>query len=270
VDTTKHRGRPNACIGSEILPITESEEGSLMGNGMKVKDSVAFISGGNRGFGMSFAEELLARGAKKVYVGARDLASVTASGVVPVQLDVTVPESVEAAAQAAPDVTLLVNNAGTGGLHENSLDPNLIRDTRGILETNFYGVIRLSQAFAPIITANGGGGVINVLSDQSWFARPFLAAYAASKSAAWSYTNALRIDLKDRGTQVLGLHVGFMDTEFVAGLEVKKSDPRHIAALALEGLEAGHEEVLADEQARLVKSSLSAAKTYYMAPAEIA
>ncbi|WP_327235590.1 SDR family NAD(P)-dependent oxidoreductase [Streptomyces sp. NBC_01317] len=131
-------------------------------------------------------------------------------------------------------------------------------------------MIRLSQAFAPVVHANGGGGIVDVLSDQSWFARPFPAAYAASKSAAWSYTNALRIDLREQATQVLGLHVGFLDTEFVAGLDVKKSDPRHIAGLTLDGLEAGDEEVLADAQARLVKNTLSAAKTSYLAPAEIA
>jgi NAD(P)-dependent dehydrogenase (short-subunit alcohol dehydrogenase family) len=164
-------------------------------------------------------------------------------------------------------VTLLVNNAGVGALGAGSLDPDLVEVSRRVFETNYFGVVRASQAFAPVIKANGGGGIVNVLSDQTWFALPPLAAYAASKSAAWSYTNALRIDLRAQGTRVVGLHVGFLDTDLTAGLDVKKSDPRAIADIALDGLENGLDEVVADEEARTVKDSLSADRTYYLSPA---
>lgn len=233
---------------------------------MEVRNSVAFVTSGNRGLGRAFAEALLARGAK-VYVGARQPESVDLQGAVPVRLDVTDADSVRAAAERCGDVTLLVNNAGIGALGSGSLDPDLVEVSRRVFETNYFGVIRASQAFAPVIKANGGGGIVNVLSDQTWFALPPLAAYAASKSAAWSYTNALRIDLRAQGTRVVGLHVGFLDTDLTAGLDVKKSDPRAIADIALDGLENGLDEVVADEQARTVKDSLSADRTYYLSPA---
>src|SRR5262249_52837123 len=113
---------------------------------------------------------------------------------------------------------------------------------------------------------NGGGAIVNVLSDATWFAHPLLASYSASKSAAWSYTNALRVNLREQGVQVLGLHVGFMDTDMAEGAPVPKSDPRRIAAITLDGLEEGREEVLADEQARLVKRTLSTEEAYYLNP----
>lgn len=110
-------------------------------------------------------------------------------------------------------------------MNAGALDPAVIDSAREIFETNFYGIIRASQAFAPVLSANGGGAIINVLSDATWFARPLLTAYSAAKSAAWSFTNALRIDLREKGTQVLALHVGFVDTDLTRGSDTKKSDP---------------------------------------------
>ena len=105
-----------------------------------------------------------------------------------------------------------------------------------------------------------------MLSYATWFARPILTAYAATKSAAWSFTNALRIDVRDKGIQVLALHVSFLDTDAARGLDVKKGDPRVVAARALDALEQGHEEVLADEQTEALKRSLSTAQPYYLNP----
>jgi short-subunit dehydrogenase len=117
-----------------------------------------------------------------------------------------------------------------------------------------------------VLLANGGGAIINVLSDATWFARPMLTAYSAAKSAAWSFTNALRIDLRKKGTQVLALHVGFLDTDMAKGLDVKKSDPQQVAARSLEELENGGEEVLANAQTNAVKQSLSSERAYYLDP----
>src|SRR6266571_2844186 len=167
---------------------------------MDIKDSVAFVTGANRGLGLAFARELLARGAKRVYAAARDPSTIAGeAGIVAVKLDVTDPASVAAAAAQCPDVTLLVNNAGIARVMGSTLDPALIDAAREIFETNYYGLIRVSQAFAPILKANGGGGVVNMLSIASWVARPAMAAYGASKSAAWSYTNALRAELREYG-----------------------------------------------------------------------
>jgi short-subunit dehydrogenase len=161
-------------------------------------------------------------------------------------------------------VTLLVNNARIGRVDAGARDPAVIDNAHEMLNTNFYGVIRTSQAFAPVLSANGGGAIINVLSEVSWFSRPVLTAYAASKSAAWSFTNALRAEVRDRGIQVLAMHVGFVDTDFTKDFDVKKSDPRGIVARTLDALEEEQEEVLADAQTEALKRSLSTAQPYYL------
>jgi NAD(P)-dependent dehydrogenase (short-subunit alcohol dehydrogenase family) len=188
---------------------------------------------------------------------------------VPVKLDVTDPASVQAIAARCRDVTLLINNAGIGPANTGALDPALIDSMREVLETNFYGLVRASQAFAPVLARNGGGAIINVLSDATWFARPVLTAYSAAKSAAWSFTNALRIELRGQGTRVLALHVGYIDTEMSKDVDTRKSDPRQVAARALDGLESGSEEVLADGQSNTVKASLSTEHPYYLNPPPI-
>jgi len=233
---------------------------------MRIEDSVAFVTGANRGLGLAFAKELLGRGVKKVYAGVRNPKGVELPGVIPVKLDVTDSAAVTAAAHRCGDVTLLINNAGIGRVDISALDPSVIDNAREFFETNFYGIIRASQAFAPVLSANGGGAIINVLSEVTWFARPIMTAYSATKSAAWSFTNALRIDVRDKGIQVLTLHVGFVDTDLTRGFDVKKSDPREVAARTLDALEKGHEEVLADEQTEALKRSLSTERPYYLNP----
>jgi NAD(P)-dependent dehydrogenase (short-subunit alcohol dehydrogenase family) len=237
---------------------------------MKVQDAVVFVSGASRGLGLAFAHEALRRGARKVYAGVRSPTETNTPGIVQVKLDVTDPASVAAAAAQCGDTTVLVNNAGIARLTSSTLDSAMIGVAREIFETNFYGTIRLSQAFAPILANNGGGAVINVLSDACWHARPVLAAYSASKSAVWSFTNALRVELRNQKTLVLGLHVAFMDTDMTKSLEIKKTSPRQVAEAALIGIEAGKEEVLVDDFTREVKRSLSHEQPMYLNPPEIA
>jgi NAD(P)-dependent dehydrogenase (short-subunit alcohol dehydrogenase family) len=237
---------------------------------MKVSDSVAFVTGANRGLGYAFVQELLKRGAKTVYAGVRHPEGLDLQGAVPVEMDVTDAASVALAASRCAGTTLLVNNAGIARVNSGTLDPATIESAREIFETNFYGMIRVSQAFAPVLAANGGGAIIDVLSDATWVARPLLTAYSASKAAAWSFTNALRIDLRGQRTQVLALHVGFLDTDLTKGLDVKKSDPRRVAALTLDALENGGEEILADEATTAIKRSLSTQQAQYLSPGDIA
>jgi NAD(P)-dependent dehydrogenase (short-subunit alcohol dehydrogenase family) len=233
---------------------------------MRIEDSVAFISGANRGLGLAFAKELLGRGVRKLYAGVRNPDGVDLPGVIPVKFDVTDSAAIAEAALRCSDVTLLMNNAGIGRVDTSALDPSVIDNAREFFETNFYGIIRASQAFAPVLSANGGGAIVNVLSDVTWFSRPIMTAYAASKSAAWSFTNALRIDVRGKGIQVLALHVGFVDTDLTRDFDVKKSDPREIARRTLNALEKGHEEVLADAQTEALKRSLSTEQPYYLNP----
>ena len=230
---------------------------------MKIDNAVALVTGSNRGIGLAFTRELLARGARKVYAGARDPSTVTQPGVEPIRLDVTNALEVAAAARNAGDVTLLINNAGVG--HQGGfLAADSEEVARRQFETNFFGVLRMSKAFAPVLKANGGGGLINVLSIVSWINGGQLAGYAATKSAAWSLTNSLRHELAPQHTQVLALHMAFVDTDLARGLEGPKTSPEDIVRSALDGLEAGLDEVLADDRTRLVKQGLTAATPSYL------
>lgn len=232
---------------------------------MKIANSIVLITGANRGLGLAFAREALARGARRVYAAARDPASVTLPGVQAIPLDVTDADQVARVARECRDVTVLVNNAGiasTGGF----LEDTQLEATRRQMETNFFGVLRMAQAFAPVLAANGGGAMLNVLSVASWINRPLLGSYGATKSAAWALTNGLRHELRAQGTQVTALHMGFVDTDLTRGIDMPKSTPEAIVQAAFAGFEAGLPEVLADELTRQVKQSLGSAQAAYLAP----
>ena len=174
---------------------------------MKIRESVAFVTGANRGIGLAFAQELLAGGARKVYAAARDPKSVTLEGVHPVRLDVTNAETISAAASKYTDVNLLINNAGIA-LWTGFLAPNSLEAARAEMETNYFGPLLLSRAFAPVLAQHGGGAIVNLLSILSWVAVPMAGTYSASKAAAWALTNGLRTGLREQGTHVLGVHAG--------------------------------------------------------------
>ena len=233
---------------------------------MKLANAVVLITGANRGIGQAFAREALARAARRVYPAARDPASDKLPGVLPIQLDVTDPEQVARAARECRDVTLLINNAGvaeTGGF----LQEGALASARRQLDVNFFGMLQMAQAFAPVLAAHGGGALLNVLSIARWINRPLLGTYGATKSAAWAPTNGLRHELRAQGTQVTALHMGFVDTDLTRGIEMPKSTPEAIVREAFNGLEAGMEEVLADLATQQVRQSLSTATPAYLAAA---
>jgi NAD(P)-dependent dehydrogenase (short-subunit alcohol dehydrogenase family) len=232
---------------------------------MKIAKVVALVTGANRGIGKAFVEGLLAAGAAKVYAAARDPSTVTVKGAEPIALDVTNARSVAAAAERCKDVALLVNNAGiarmTGFLHDDA-----IATARAELETNYFGPLAMSRAFAPVLAANGGGAIVNMLSVASWISSPALASYAASKSAAWSLTNGLRHELRGQGTRLIGVHVGFVDTDMASVVTGPKTSPAEVVRQVLEAIEAGRDEVLADEITRNVKRGLSEEAAVYLQP----
>ncbi|MDH6696218.1 SDR family oxidoreductase [Streptomyces griseoviridis] len=218
-----------------------------------IAGSVVLVTGGSRGIGKALVKALYERGATKVYATARDPRTVTHPDAVPLALEVSDPASVAAVAERAQDVTVLINNAGAS-VNANFLD-SPVDDVRREFETNFYGPLLMARAFVPIIERNGGGHLLNVHSVLSWIAS--YGSYSASKAALWSQTNALRLDLKPRGIDVTGLHVGYVDTDMAAGVDAPKSTPRSVAEQALDGIEAGAFEVLADELTRQVKAGLA-------------
>jgi NAD(P)-dependent dehydrogenase (short-subunit alcohol dehydrogenase family) len=216
----------------------------------------AIVTGANRGLGKRFATQLVERGAK-VYAAARRPETIDIPGVIPVQLDITDPESVARAASLAGDVNVVINNAGVATNASLLTGPS--DDVRLEMETHYFGTLSVTRAFAPIIEANGGGSILNVLSVLSWWHAPEFGAYSAAKAASWAMTDALRQELTPRGVHVAALHVGFMDTDMAEFAPAdQKTDPSVVAKLALDGLFAGEPEILADDTTRAVKAQLSA------------
>lgn len=223
---------------------------------MELKDSVAVVTGANRGLGRRLTTQLLERGAK-VYAATRRPQSGNADGAVPLHLDLTDAASIEAAARIASDATVLVNNAGI--FTPTALIAGEEKAVRLEMETNYFGPLAVTRAFAPVIEANCGGAVLNVLSVLSWLHLPASGAYSAAKAASWALTGAVRQELAPRGITVSGLYVGFMDTDMAAQVPAdQKADPASVAAQALDGLEKGLPEILADEVSRQIKQSLAA------------
>jgi NAD(P)-dependent dehydrogenase (short-subunit alcohol dehydrogenase family) len=220
-----------------------------------ISGSRVLVTGAGRGLGRALAEALLERGAATVYGGARNRGSITVPGVVPVQLDITDPSQVAAAAAQCGDVTILINNAGIMRRVPLLAAPDTTA-ARAEMETNYFGTLAMCRAFAPVLAASGGGALVNVLSVVSWLAVPFQGSYAASKSAAWALTNAVRVELRGQGTQVTGIFASYIDTHMAAGATLPAISPRDAAAQILDGIEAGAEEVLTDQRTRTVKAAL--------------
>ena len=160
-------------------------------------------------------------------------------------------------------MTLVVNNAGIAR-GASFLGPDSIEAQRAELETNFFGPLLLARAFAPTLKKNGGGAIVNVLSALSWVSLPQFATYCVSKSAAWSLSNGLRHELKEQGTQVLALHVGYMDTDLVRHVTAPKANPDDVVRDTLAALEAGKSEILADDTSRGIKKGLSVEPGVYL------
>lgn len=221
---------------------------------MNLDGSIAFVTGANRGLGAAFTEALLERGAAKVYAGVRRPQSITDPRVTPIRLDLTDSDSIVEAARQARDATVVINNAGI------STGTPILGDEAALrqeLEVNYLGPIAVSRNFAPVLAANGGGALVNVLSVLSWLMAPTTAGYSAAKSAMWAATNALRLTLAEQNTLVLAVHVGYMDTDMAAAITAPKTDPNRVAHATLDGIEAGAHEVLADDVSRQVRAALS-------------
>jgi NAD(P)-dependent dehydrogenase (short-subunit alcohol dehydrogenase family) len=218
----------------------------------KIQNSVVLVTGANRGLGRAFVTQALAMGAAKVYAATRKPHGFNDPRVVNILLDITDESTLKGLAKQAPDVTVLINNAGV--FFNATILGADVHTMRTEFETNVLGTIQVAQTMAPVLKQNGGGAMINVHSALSWL--PF-GSYGASKAALWSVTNSLRQELAEQGTQVVGVHVGLIDTDMAKVFDMPKSNPNDVAQAALEGMERGLHEVLVDEASQYAKSLLS-------------
>lgn len=222
---------------------------------MELKNSVALVTGANRGLGRHFAAQLLERGAAKVYATARRPELIDLPGVEVLRVDLTDPASIAAAAAVATDLTVLVNNAG------NSSFANLVdgddAEIQGQLDSFFWGPLRLVRAFAPILGANGGGAILNVNSAMSWVAGDRANAYHVAKAAEWALTTSLRLELAAQRTRVAGVYFGMTDTGHQDFWDGPLNDPARIVRDTLDGLAADQLEIIVDELAIGAKAMLA-------------
>ncbi|HYM32580.1 MAG TPA: SDR family oxidoreductase [Candidatus Cybelea sp.] len=262
-----------ALLDAVPLPVVESEwlkrtvvedaiedEGE---GGMQVKGCVALVSGANRGIGRAYVEGLVAAGAKKVYASARrmdgvaDLVRTHAGKVVAVELDIANEKSVAAAAARCTDITLLVNNAGVNRLSAFIAAPN-VSAARAEIDTNYFGTLSMCRAFAPILKANGGGAIINMLSILARVNLPLMGSLCASKAAGLSLTQGIRAELAKQGTQVMAVLPGAVDTDMSRDFPPPKMAPADVVSAALAGLQQGAEEVYPGDMASGVSQGLAA------------
>lgn len=228
---------------------------------MKIANSVALVTGANRGIGRTFVEELLKRGVAKIYVAARDTASLAEllkngdRRLVALPLDVTDPDQVAAAASVASDVTLLINNAGYAAFDGAISAPDM-EDARREMDVNYFGPLALTRAFAPALA---GGAVVNMLSMLSLISLPMAATYSASKAAGLSLTRSIRAELGGQGTQVIGVLAVQTETEMGAKLPEPRLSPLEVVTDALNAVETGtNDEVVAGVQTRNIYEAFSA------------
>lgn len=231
---------------------------------MKIQGSTALVTGANRGIGAALVRALRQAGARTVYAAARTPDAAGGDGVVPLRLDVTRQDTIDAAAAQARDVTLVINNAGIL-VPSAALGPDAERAFLDQAEVNVLGPVRVTRAFAPVLKDNGGGAVVNIHSALSWITMGNTAAYSASKAAAWAFTNGMRQELRAQGTQVLGVHFGYVDTDMTQGVSAPKSSPDDIATLILAALERGDPELLADDLSRRLRLSFGSDMPAYLA-----
>ena len=223
----------------------------------EIKDSVALVTGANRGIGKAIVEGLLSRGASKVYAAVRNPSSADelvdryGNRVVPIEFDLTRPDTIAAAARVAGDVTLVVNNAGVLR-NATPLSDDAIDALQFEMDVNVYGLIRVAQAFAPILKQNGGGGFVQLNSVVSLKSFVDFATYSASKAASYSITQALSSMLSQDGIQVVSVHPGPIATDMgrEAGLEEIAEPPSLVADAIVDALASGHFHAFPDSMAK--------------------
>ena len=224
---------------------------------MITRDSIALVTGANRGIGAALVRCLADAGVGKIYAGARSLASfddaTLPDKVIPIELDVTRHDQVDRLATRTSDVTLLFNNAGV--LTFGDILSTAWNEVELNLEVNYLGKLRLVRTLVPVIERNGGGAIVNMLTLVALASMPGLSVYSASKAAAWSMTQSLRSNLSDRNIRVYSAFPGAVDTAMLAGVDMEKAAPDDVAKSILEGIIDGREDIFPDPMSSSVYSA---------------
>jgi NAD(P)-dependent dehydrogenase (short-subunit alcohol dehydrogenase family) len=230
---------------------------------MEINNAVALVTGANGGIGGHFVDRLLQSGVAKIYVCARsisklqDLIALDPQRIISIELDVTNPQSVAAAAAKCTDVSLLINNAGISLNHGIISAPDLDA-AKAEMDVNYFGMASMCRAFAPILKQQGGGSIVNMLSLLGKVNLPFSGSYSASKAAAISMTQSVRAELAAQNTLVIGVMPGTVDTELAKEWPDPKVAPAEVAKAALQSVVDGQEDVYPGEQATQVSAQLLA------------
>ena len=217
---------------------------------MNIDSATIFITGANRGIGRNLVQQALKRNPAKIYAAARntdslkDIVALAPDKITPIQLDITNDAQVAAAAKAAPDTTILINNAGV--LSQGSFLEGAFDDTRRDMETNYFGTLKMARAFAPVLKDNKPSVLANVLSVVSLANMTAIAGYSASKAAAFSLTQSLRAELAPADVAVLGIYPGPVKTDMTDGFDMQMADPASVANEILDGIEHNREEIFPD------------------------
>ena len=222
---------------------------------MKVAGAVAFVTGTNRGIGAQFVKALKVRGAAKIYAASRRGVT-TEDGVTPVKLDITRPDQVAAAAALARDTIVLINNAGVN-FNTPLLNAPSEENARVEMEVNYFGLLAMCRAFAPILRANGGGIIVNMLSILGRVNLPLMGSLCASKAAGLSLAQGMRAQLAGQGTLVIGVMPGAVDTDMTKDFPPPKIAPADVATAVMDAIEAGQEEVYPGDMAQGIARGLA-------------
>jgi NAD(P)-dependent dehydrogenase (short-subunit alcohol dehydrogenase family) len=234
-----------------------SNKEDAVSNELNLQGSVALVTGANRGIGLALVEELLERGAQRIYAAARKpeslagLVARSSGAVTPLRLDITDQKEVQQAATEATDVDLLINNAAiVAHMFAGVDDAAWLEAAPREYETNVIGSLRLMQAFAPILCRNGGGALVNISSVAGLVGMPMVLTYGSTKAALHSLTQSARVLLQGQGTRVVGVYPGPVDTDMAAQLSIPKASAQSVAQAILDGLEQGQEDIYPDPMAK--------------------